>query len=181
MIKNPPTSHQPPPASPDALIDALFVRLATMFGNKWLDMWANIPIHTVKTEWARTLTGITPTQFQLAIDDLITAGTTFPPTLPEFAASCRSFRINLPAPQLVPKPDSEQTKATVRNLLAWRPIPHPNPKDPLNCFRNVIHLHAAGNYTSALGIRHAREALKINPKLTPQAALDTLLAMDSPK
>lgn len=85
------TSVERPSASPDALIDRLFMRLGAMYGAKWLDLWGPIPLDAVKAEWARTLTGVSPEAMRMALDHLLNAGVAFPPTLPEFTSLVRQF------------------------------------------------------------------------------------------
>lgn len=76
-------------ASPEALVDRLFVRLGAMYGKAWLDMWTGADIAIVKTEWARALYGVEPELLRLALNALLAEGRPFPPTLPEFVALCR--------------------------------------------------------------------------------------------
>lgn len=85
------TSPPKPPASPDALVDRLFAKLATMYGAKWLDLWTGCPIAEVKAEWSRSLVGVDPETVRLALEHLLSAGNPFPPTQPEFVSIIRQF------------------------------------------------------------------------------------------
>ena len=55
-------------ASPDAIVDRLFQRLAAMYGAKWLDLWSAIPMDAVKAEWSRALTGHDVEAVRLALE-----------------------------------------------------------------------------------------------------------------
>ena len=79
-----------PNVSPE-LVDRLFQKLHTMYGKHWAELWAGMPLDAVKTEWARALTGVSPDTMRLALDSMMAAGKTFPPTLPEFVSLCRQF------------------------------------------------------------------------------------------
>lgn len=81
-----------PSASPDAIVDRLFQRLHAMYGAKWLDLWASCPMDAVKAEWARALTGHNVEAVRLALDHLVTAGSPFPPTMPEFVSLVQQFK-----------------------------------------------------------------------------------------
>lgn len=110
-------------ASPDSLIDLLFVRLATMYGRAWLDMWVGAPLDAVKVEWARSLQGFTPETIRLALESLKSEGRAFPPNLPEFVHLCRQFvrrgphRLSLAAPRYEPPGD---VFANLRRQIAER-------------------------------------------------------------
>lgn len=75
-------------------IDRLFLKLATTFGKHWIDLWAHIPIQEVKADWSRRLreNNIGLTLALKAIDDMVSAGKTYPPTLPEFIQHCKGAR-----------------------------------------------------------------------------------------
>ena len=81
-----------PNASPDAIVDRLFQRLAAMYGAKWLDLWSAIPMDAVKAEWSRALTGHDVEAVRLALEHLTAHGNPFPPTLPEFVSLVQQFR-----------------------------------------------------------------------------------------
>jgi hypothetical protein len=63
-----------------------------MYGAKWLDQWAGIPMPTVKAEWARALEHVTKAEMEEALQALRQQGGPFPPTLPELIGVCRQFR-----------------------------------------------------------------------------------------
>ncbi len=114
------SSTAKPGASPEAIVDRLFQRLATLYGRAWLDLWAGIPIDAVKAEWARSLHGMAPEAIGLALESLKTEGVKFPPNLPEFIALCRQFvrrgphRLALAAPRYAPP---ENVFANLRRQL----------------------------------------------------------------
>lgn len=85
-------STERPSVSPDAIVDRLFQRLHAMYGAKWLDLWAGCPMDAVKAEWARALTGHEVEAVRLALEHLITAGSPFPPTMPEFISLVHQFK-----------------------------------------------------------------------------------------
>ena len=74
-------------ALPDAWIDRLFGRFASLYGKHWLDMWADVPMADVKDAWSTELAGMTGEQIGKALDHV----GKFPPTCPEFVALCRQF------------------------------------------------------------------------------------------
>lgn len=88
-----PSTTSPPKqsASPDAVIDRLFMVMHTMYGRAWADLWQGVPLEAVKAEWARSLHGFDVNTVRLAIESMKTEGRAFPPSLPEFVALCRQF------------------------------------------------------------------------------------------
>lgn len=102
-----PSTTSPPKqsASPDAVIDRLFMVMHTMYGRAWADLWQGVPLEAVKAEWARSLHGFDVNTVRLAIESMKTEGRAFPPNLPEFVALCRQFqrkgphRLSLAAPR----------------------------------------------------------------------------------
>lgn len=87
---NRPTSPQKPAGSLD--VDGLFLRLHTMYGRAWLDMWADAPIPLVKAQWSESLCRFSQGTIQMALAALEKAGRPFPPTLPEIVSLCDQFR-----------------------------------------------------------------------------------------
>lgn len=72
---------------PDSWVERLFTRLATMYGNKFLDMWKGINLQAVKTAWGEDLAGYSGDELKRGIDWC--KSQTWPPTLPEFMTACR--------------------------------------------------------------------------------------------
>lgn len=79
-------------ALPDAWIDRLFMRFATLYGRQWLDLWAHVPMDGVKAAWAESLAGLTAEQVRMGLEHCQRGGAKFPPTAPEFAGICRGMR-----------------------------------------------------------------------------------------
>lgn len=110
-------------ASPRA-IDVLFARFAAQYGRQWLDLWVDVDMGAVKSEWSSGLSGIRPAQTERAMEHL----GKFPPTLPEFKALCRHFRANdgqvllsIVDARREPMPDKvrDQLRAFVGRSTAW--------------------------------------------------------------
>lgn len=85
------SSTAKPSASPEAIVDRLFVKLGAMYGKAWLDMWTGAPIAEVKAEWAARLHGVAPESIRLALEHMVTEGRPFPPNLPEFVSMVKQF------------------------------------------------------------------------------------------
>lgn len=81
-----------PSELPDGWIDRLFLRLHTMYGKAWLDLWADAPIPAVKAQWTASLERFGGEAIRQALAELEKRGKTFPPTLPELAGLCEQFR-----------------------------------------------------------------------------------------
>jgi len=70
-------------------IDRLFLRMASFYGKHWLDMWADVPIDSVKSEWQSRLTCMSSKVVFKAVD-YCADNLKFPPTLPEFVQLCKA-------------------------------------------------------------------------------------------
>lgn len=70
-------------------IDRLFLRMASFYGKHWLDMWADIPLESVKAEWQAKLDGMSSKIVFKAVD-YCSNNLKFPPTLPEFVLLCKA-------------------------------------------------------------------------------------------
>lgn len=77
---------------PSAWVEALFKRFAVMYGSKWTAMWADVPMADVLDAWRHDLAGVSGEQVKRALEHL-KGHNPFPPTLPEFVALCRQFRV----------------------------------------------------------------------------------------
>jgi hypothetical protein len=67
-------------------IDYLFKRLGALYGNTWLrrdDNWA-----MTRQEWSNSLSNFQFETVMIAMNDLRTSGSKFPPSLPEFVSLC---------------------------------------------------------------------------------------------
>jgi hypothetical protein len=72
-------------------IDRLFLRMASLYGKHWIDMWADIPMDAVKEEWQGGLYGFSLLEIGDAINHCA-ENNKFPPTLPEFRDLCRDMK-----------------------------------------------------------------------------------------
>ena len=71
------------------LIERLFTKFALMWGNQFAAMWENIPPDDVKRCWSDELSAFTVEQVGIAVDKLMSEGSKFPPSLPDFLAKCQ--------------------------------------------------------------------------------------------
>lgn len=72
---------------PSAWIERLWSRFASMYGNKFLDMWRGLNIDEVKSAWAEDLAGYSADELKRGLEWCKTQA--WPPTLPEFMTACR--------------------------------------------------------------------------------------------
>lgn len=94
-------STQPPRASTRP-IDEVFARLAAMYGNRWLEMWAHQDVGAVKSVWWSALSEFSAAVIERAMRDL----GPYPPSLPEMVKLCRAAR-SAPPPRIhaaLPRP-----------------------------------------------------------------------------
>lgn len=106
------------------LVERVFLRLTTLYGNKFADMWRGIDQGEVKAAWLHELLVFTPHQIGYALDLLTSYSPekrsgqeihAFPPTLPELLGLC------VQAQKVVPRGD----------VLALEKKPNTyNPNDP---------------------------------------------------
>ena len=75
---------------PSAWIERLFERLSAFYGAKFLDMWRELDLHSVKAAWAEELAGYTAAELKCGLAQCKTSA--WPPTLPEFMTWCRPTR-----------------------------------------------------------------------------------------
>ncbi len=90
-MSNLPTLPGSQSALPDAWIDRLFDRFATMYGNTWFSKWAGVPLDEVKRTWAEDLAFADAEQLKRALEHCKT-NATFPPSSAEFAGLCKQFK-----------------------------------------------------------------------------------------
>lgn len=118
-----PISQPSQNALPERWIDALFLKLATIYGKLWLDQWQGVPIDSVKTTWAEHLRHATGPQIKAALE-YVAGNVKYPPTLPEFASICRDFRqhdpgfVKLTGPRQPMPDDFRQKLATFKTKAA---------------------------------------------------------------
>jgi len=65
--------------------------MASLYGKHWLDMWADIPMDSVKDEWAAGLAKFSLMEIGKAINHCAD-NLQFPPTLPEFKRICAAMK-----------------------------------------------------------------------------------------
>lgn len=78
-------------ALPVEWIERIFSRLATFYGNKFLDLWRGIDQNDVKQAWAEELGRFSGENIADALNELL-KNKPFPPSLPEFIALCQESR-----------------------------------------------------------------------------------------
>ena len=103
----------PQNAVPQSWVNALFTKMARMWGNTFLDKWRDGNLEGVKVEWAQGLAKLSRTELKAGVDALMTLK--FPPSLPEFYALCKSMRLaeQAPSPAL-----TDQTRASPETVDA---------------------------------------------------------------
>ncbi len=76
---------------PDSWIERIFSRMMAYYGTLFSDRWRDSNLHEVKAVWAEELASFSdsPECFRLSLAAMVD-GSTFPPTLPEFKALCRT-------------------------------------------------------------------------------------------
>ena len=115
---------------PNELIDRLFARFATLYGNRFVDLWRNIDMVEVRAAWAHELQPYSPQIIGTAVKGL----GTHPPSLPEFIDLCQrakgtfhaSFEPALPAPKEDPT-TPEVSAARERCMETMRKYKNPQP------------------------------------------------------
>lgn len=66
----------------EAWIERLFEKMAALYGNRFLDMWAKTDLKTVKALWSQELSKLTREEIVRGANALVTLE--WPPTLPQF-------------------------------------------------------------------------------------------------
>ena len=142
-------------------VDRLFIRLGFMYGNLWTDRWRDAPMDMVKAEWGKALSRFDLPTIKLALD-WCSENQKFPPTLPEFMDACRQQRTRPEHKPMQNVPrlsvDSSIAREKIAELVAQL---KDKPRDHLNRFRQILIEAERGDYTYALGIQYAKEALGI--------------------
>lgn len=107
------TLPQRPSALPDTWIEALFLKLATMYGNRFTDMWRGVDSDKVKQTWAERLVVYPPEVLKYALAECDNFPS--PPSLPQFIQLCRAgMNRHMKTPAL---PAPQMDKATARARL----------------------------------------------------------------
>lgn len=75
------------PPMPSAWVERLLSRFATMYGNKFTDMWRGIEPESIRQAWGEDLAGYTADELKRGLEWCKTQK--WPPTLPEFMTACR--------------------------------------------------------------------------------------------
>jgi hypothetical protein len=81
----------PQDAIPRKWVATLFEKMARMWGNTFLDKWRDTDLEGVMVEWGRGLRKLSNAELKAGVDGLMSAK--FPPSLPEFYASCKARRL----------------------------------------------------------------------------------------
>lgn len=72
---------------PDSWVDSLFSKMAALYGNKFLDMWRDLDLVSIKTIWAQELGKLSREELVRGVNAL--SAQEWPPTLPQFLKLCR--------------------------------------------------------------------------------------------
>lgn len=73
---------------PMAWIEKLFEKMISIYGNKFLDMWRDIDLQSVKVTWAQELGKLSRDEIAKGANALLKQE--WPPTLPQFIKLCRT-------------------------------------------------------------------------------------------
>jgi hypothetical protein len=84
IVPNSSTSTRPVPLS---WVESLFARMQAMYGNKFIDMWRDADLPTVKAMWADEMGKLNSEELRRGYGALITRD--WPPTLPEYIRMCK--------------------------------------------------------------------------------------------
>lgn len=134
----------PSTSLPQSWVDRLFQRLHTVYGNKFAEMWKGQLVEDVKATWGSELSRLTGAELKTGLERLRTNHPSWPPTLFEFSALCRSNAaqevhkaLPWPAPdksEIDPRITALKTTLTGnRNARAWA--------------GKILERHAAGDKT----------------------------------
>lgn len=143
-------------ALPDAWIDRLFDRFATMYGKHWYDMWRDVPLDRVKQTWRDDLANVSGEQIRKALDYCKTHNK-FPPTCPEFVGLCKTFAPAYERPAL-PNYSRSEMPPNVRAEIA-KMFDSQRKRDPKDWAREVLAMDARGEYRHQCGVDMAKRAL----------------------
>lgn len=81
----------PQDAAPRHWVAALFEKMTRMWGNTFLDKWRDVDLEGVMQEWGKGLKKLSNAELKAGVDGLMMQK--FPPSLPEFYASCKMRRL----------------------------------------------------------------------------------------
>lgn len=84
IVQNSLTSTRPVPLS---WVESLFARMQAMYGNKFIDMWRDADLPTVKAMWADEMGKLNSEELRRGYGALMTRD--WPPTLPEYIRMCK--------------------------------------------------------------------------------------------
>lgn len=70
------------------LVERLFARLLSMYGNRFVSMWEGVDAQTMKDVWAQGLAGYRASELMVGLNTCLQSHD-WPPTLPQFRALCR--------------------------------------------------------------------------------------------
>lgn len=106
-------------AVPRPWVEALFEKMATMYGVKFADQWRGTPLDKVQKTWGVELQKLTRAQWKAGVASL--SSFPKPPTLPEFLAHCKQARVEeasreIPALENMPRMTPEQAAEGMRKV-----------------------------------------------------------------
>lgn len=88
------------------MIDAFWVRMATMFGHSWVSQYGAEPAGLAGDTWGTVLAGLTGEQIAQGMRETLASGSDWPPSAPRFRAMC------IGAPSLAVTAHAMRTGAT---------------------------------------------------------------------
>ena len=146
---------------PPSWVERLFAKFANAYGAaKLASMWPDDDHDAVKQMWGEQLGRFEPETLRRALQATIDTDREWPPTLPEFLASCRRCalerRAHAPAAML-PRPDSNPEVAQEAIAVAAKTISAMKPGR--EWARRLLNRHAAGEKLSHMQLTMARAAL----------------------
>lgn len=117
----------PQDAAPRHWVAALFEKMTRMWGNTFLDKWRDVDLEGVMQEWGRGLKKLSNAELKAGVDGLMMQK--FPPSLPEFFASCKMRRLVEVAQQPIlidqRKADPNEVQANLKRMReALAPLAH---------------------------------------------------------
>lgn len=146
---------------PMSWIETLFARFAAAWGAQKIGAMFPADSHdAVKAMWANQLGRFEAETLRHALQACLDSGREWPPTLPEFVATCQRSaierRAHQPAAMLpMPKAAQEVTERAIRAAADSVAIRRPSKE----WARKIIGRHERGEHVSRVGLELARRAL----------------------
>lgn len=118
----------PQDAAPRHWVAALFEKMTRMWGNTFLDRWRDVDLEGVMQEWGKGLKKLSNAELKAGVDGLMMQK--YPPSLPDFYASCKMRRLVEVAQQPVitdnRRADPNEVQANLKRMReALAPLSQP--------------------------------------------------------